>query len=115
MTNLSPIDMPAVTRPVQLAAIHSAAAYLADTPELPIPNEVDMHIHHLPTTVVEAIADAYGEKIKKTQNTMWVTIPITVEALHGIKIQYTAFARRHPCDDGRCTDPAAHAEGAHDL
>ncbi len=21
----------------------------------------------------------------------------------------------HPCADGRCTDPEAHAEGAHDL
>lgn len=115
-----PIEIPAHGfRPVQIATVHGAAVFLAENPDLPMPAKVDLSAHVPTMAVLQAIAVAYGAEIISTAERLWhwVIIPVAVEALHGIDINYTVFYREPettPMDlprrgKGITTDPWADA------
>lgn len=116
----NPIEIPAHGfRPVQIATVHGAAVFLAENPDLPMPAKVELSAHVPTLAVLRAIAVAYGAEIIHTAERLWywVTIPVAIEALHGIEINYLVFYREPettpmdlpPRGENVTTDPWADA------
>ncbi len=93
--NMEPITVPQTFRPVQIATVHGAAVFLAENPTLPMPAKVELSAHVPTLAVLHAIAAAYGSEVISTDGQLWywTTIPVAVESLHGMTIDYTVFYR----------------------
>jgi hypothetical protein len=113
----APITVPS-SRALAVSTLHAAAEYLADETSLPTPTDARISVHEVPFTVLQQIAASHGSEIQyglTNPSTCWVTVPIAVEALHGIAIDYVAFGRvpaTTPMDvpargEGVTTDPWA--------
>jgi hypothetical protein len=93
--NMAPVDVPGNFRPVQIATVHGAAVFLAENPTLPMPAKVELSAHVPTLEVLRQIAAAYGSEVVSTEERLWywATVPVAVESLHGMTIDYTVFYR----------------------
>lgn len=91
----TPISVPAPYRPVQIATVHSAAVFLAENPNLPMPAKVELSAHVPTLVVLRTIAAAYGSEVIHAAEGLWYwcTIPVAIESLHGMDVEYTVFYR----------------------
>lgn len=96
MTNPEPIVIPTPSRPARIAALHAAGLFLAEHIDLPMPATVHMHAHDLTWDQLTAVADLHRATIEYGTDTAWCSIPVTLETLYGIEIEYTAFSRDLP-------------------
>ena len=116
MTNPDAVTIPHFTRPQLIAAVHAAAGFLADSPDLPFPTDVQMIAHNVPDDVFDRVADTHGAEISFGGTTTWATIPVAYEPLHGVRIEYTMFRNtQRRCsatlDGNRCVQPEGHIRG----
>jgi hypothetical protein len=116
MTNpTDPITLPPTTRAVQVAALHSVAAFLADYPNLPDPAAAEINAYNVPYLTLQELAERHHTEFHHRGRVCWVTIPLTVESLHGITINYNAHGEIPPTSpmdvpprgEGVITDPWA--------
>lgn len=113
------ITIPSPYRAVKIATVHSAAVFLAENPELPMPAKVELSAHVPSLAVLQEIAAAYRSEVVSTEERLWywTTIPVAVETLHGMQVDYTVFYREPetspmdlpPRGENVTTDPWADA------
>jgi hypothetical protein len=121
MTDHTPITVPAPFRPVQIATVHSAAVFLAENPALPMPASVELSAHVTTLELLHIIAAAEQVDIVEQGQWVWCTIPVAIETLHGMAINYKVFYRHPdttpmdlpPRGQGVTTDPWADMEATH--
>lgn len=115
MTDHTPIMVPAPFRPVQIATVHSAGVFLAENPTLPMPAKVDLTAHVHTLELLHTIATAEQVDVVEQGQWVWCVIPVAIETLHGMDINYTLFYRHPdttpmdipPRGEGVTTDPWA--------
>jgi hypothetical protein len=110
-----------------IASIHGTANFLATNEDVPIPTLITFR-HHLHTGTDQerleqinrfaAAHDAERETIQGTeeygaQQFEYARVRIETQGAEVVYVLQTSIAR-HPCTAG-CLNPAAHAEGAHDI
>ena len=98
MTNapIEPVTVPAPSRPARIAALHAAGLFLAEHLDLPMPASVTMSAYELTWPQLTALADLHQVAIEYGDTCAWVNIPVALETLHGIEIEYTAFSQGLP-------------------
>ncbi len=95
MTN-KPVVIPTASRPARIAALHAAGLWLAENSTLPMPEKIDMTRWDGTLEQLRALSDLSGEPIQERDGHTWVSVPVTVEVLHGVTIEYTLFGPRIP-------------------
>lgn len=85
------VTIPAPSRPARIAAMHAAGAFLADSPELPMPSDVNMIYHGATWQQLKATAQLHGVEILSGAHSCWIHVPVAMETLHGITITYVMF------------------------
>lgn len=111
-----PVVIPTASRPARIAALHAAGLWLAENSTLPMPEKIDMIRHDGTLEQLRALSELSGEPIQTQGTSTWVTVPVTVEVLHGVTIEYTLFGPRlrSACTCSRPSDnyiPEAHEPG----
>lgn len=86
-----PVVIPTASRPARIAALHAAGLWLAENNGLPMPEKIDMVRHDGTLEQLRALSELSGEPIQTRGTSTWVTVPVTVEVLHGVTIEYTLF------------------------
>lgn len=89
--DVGPVYVPAPSRPARIAALHAAGLFLAENLDLPMPTHVQMQCE-VSQQRLQAIADLHGVAVTHGQSGSWLTVPICLETLHGIEIQYFLHA-----------------------
>lgn len=92
----APIVIPTPSRPARIAALHAAGLFLAEHLDLPMPSTVHMHAYDATWAQLTAIAQLHGAEIQYGTDSAWVRIPVALETLHGIEIEYIVFSRDVP-------------------
>ncbi len=91
-----PVVIPTASRPARIAALHAAGLWLAEHHGLPMPEKIDMIRYGGTLEQLRALSELSGEPIQERGGSVWVTVPVTVEILHGITIAYTLFGPHVP-------------------
>lgn len=87
-----PVTIPQPSRPAMIAALHGGAAFMAQEHNLPMPNSMVITAREVPYDRLVMLAHAYGVPMRTGGRHAWITIPVAVEALTGVEIEYVAFA-----------------------
>ncbi len=103
-----PVVIPTASRPARIAALHAAGLWLAEHNGLPMPEKIDMVRHCGTLEQLRALSELSGEPIQERGGSVWVTVPVTVEILHGITIEYTLFGPHIPSTPSDQLRAAAH-------